>query len=752
MKGISSLGLRLFLTAILSAAMASIAVADDRFEIGDEVEVLILGQWQPGKVVNTNRQGAVLAEFSFAGGKNREILAPNFVRHECELGAVAPVREWQDASGKFEIRASVVQNDGKTVKLRKLDLEEIDVPVDALSKSNQRFLRGVKKGAAPMWPASKKSRGQDLLERTMEEMQERMSGRGRSPQPKPQLPKQAVLERFPICEQYGAQEGASADATDRVSLTPDPLPGYLALPNGGATVQDVPARVSAILPVGGPDGWLLAAIDGDSDASADAKPTRLVWVSLVRNRVEGQQWLPPGEFVVDYHAPSHRLLTRAWRSTYAGFDERKEDKPISIWEVLPTDSQVTPVVRWDPSVDKPKSSDARYSGIGELWRGLADGNTVIHQWERQEIVAWDIASKRMRYRIVRNLSNSIPPILSGGRKYLFVPEEDCVRIHDSLTGRVLSVLPTGHAVYSLALTDDGSRLAAAGNGVVQIWDLTDASIPPQEYEGRAMGGSLFRWQNNERLWTRASSSMCLYSLKHGAVLWSFQFPIALGSHAGHAYDVVRDHAVFAAKQGGMLDEDMLIGAIEIPGPEVDRADASFASFQPKSAAVIKPGSKVRIVVDAGEHNARVQAALESKVQENGWILDPNSSTVLTATMGREKPQQISYYSGNKLVETVTVTRHFSKLVLEHEGEMLLTWGTGDRAPKERYWLRGGETIQERIDAASQPNLEFFDQFRLPKTVDDPRKVQAPGVGTTAFTSQGLRVTRSPFQETPPAPK
>ena len=358
MNGVSSLGLRLFLTTILFMGIASITFADDRFEIGDEVEVMVLGQWQPGKVVNTNRQGAVLAEFSFAGGKNREILAPNFVRHECELGAVAPVREWQDASGKFKIRASVVQNDGKTVKLRKLDLEEIDVPVDALSKSDQRFLRGVKKGAAPIWPATRKSRGRGRMERAIEEMQERTSGRGRSPQP--QLPQQAVLERFPICEQYGAQEGSSADATDRVALTPDPLPGYLALPNGGATVEDVPARVSAILPVGGPDGWLLAALDGDSDASADAKPTKLVWVSVARNKVEGQQWLPPGEFVVDYHAPSHRLLTRAWRSTYADLDERKEDKPLSIWEVLPTDSQVTPVVRWDPSVDKPKSSDTRY--------------------------------------------------------------------------------------------------------------------------------------------------------------------------------------------------------------------------------------------------------------------------------------------------------------------------------------------------------------------------------------------------------
>ena len=97
-----------------------------------------------------NRQGAVLAEFTFAASKKREVFAPNFVRHNCEVGAIAPVREWQDASGKFKIRAAVVRKSDETVKLRKLDLEVIDVPISALSNSDQRFLRKVPKGAAPI--------------------------------------------------------------------------------------------------------------------------------------------------------------------------------------------------------------------------------------------------------------------------------------------------------------------------------------------------------------------------------------------------------------------------------------------------------------------------------------------------------------------------------------------------------------------------------------------------------------------------
>ncbi len=742
MKGCSSLGLRLFLTAILSAAMASIAVADDRFEIGDEVEVLILGQWQPGKVVNTNRQGAVLAEFSFAGGKNREILAPNFVRHECELGAVAPVREWQDASGKFKIRASVVQNDGKTVKLRKLDLEEIDVPVDALSKSNQRFLRGVKKGAAPMWPATRKSSGQDHLERAMAEMQERMSGR-HEPEPDPvsqlELPRQIAFERFAICEQFGAQEGAPADVTDRVALTPDPLPGYLTLQNGGTYVPNdsIFAVVSPILPVGGPDGWLLAAILEDS---AKPSPTQVIWVSLARNKVEGRQLLPAGEVVLDYHAPSHRMLTRAGQERFTTSTVPAEDRPLTVWEVLPSDSQVTPIARWNPSADKPKSSpDKVVHGMSpKLWQGFADGNTVIHQWNPREIVAWDIAAKRMRYRVVRNLEKWAPPILSGSRKYLFVPDIDGVRILDSLTGRTLSVLTTDQPVWRLAITDDGRRLVTTGKDLLHIWELTDASQAPQEHQVGVSRGSVLRWQNDKRFWTRVGSrTMGLYSLEIGAIVWSFQTTSNTGKF--HDYDIVRDRVAFACRKGWEpLTKQLFVGAIDLPGPGMEEAEAAF---DPDSLIALGPVARVKIVVEAGEYKDRVQAALETKVQENGWIIDPNSSTVLTATMGRSEPQKITYYeSSGTQSETVTVTPHFSRIVLEHEGKELLNTGVGDRTPRERYDLREGETIQQKIDETASPRPDFFEWHGIPKIIYSEKR--GDGMGTTYISDRGRRVVES----------
>ena len=350
-------------------------------------------------------------------------------------------------------------------------------------------------------------------------------------------------------------------------------------------------------------------------------------------------------------------------------------------------------------------------------------------------MAWDLSAKRMRYRVVRNVDDRSPPILSGGRKYLFVPDEDGVRIFDSLTGRILSVLRTDQRLGKLAVTDDGRRLAGVGKDILHVWDLTDASTPPQEYPA-SVGGTSFRWQNNERLWFRANAGeMGLYSLKLGAVLWTFRF--GADSQRGHAYQIVRDHVAFAGNKGlDPLAHEAYVGAIALPGPKVDEAEATF---DPDSLIAMRPGSTIRIAVDVGEYKDRVQAALERKVQENGWILDPNSTTVLTATMGRGETEKITYYeSSGARSETVTVTPYFSQIELKREGKIIMSRGVGDRAPAHDYHLKEGETIQQKIDEGASPRPEFFEQVTIPNTIFDPEK-QIRGMGTTTVSDRGLHV-------------
>jgi hypothetical protein len=67
--------------------------------------------------------------------------------------AAREVRTWKDKSGKFSIRAELVESDGTTVKLKKEDGKVISVPVDRLSDQDRQFLESQEKsafgGAAP---------------------------------------------------------------------------------------------------------------------------------------------------------------------------------------------------------------------------------------------------------------------------------------------------------------------------------------------------------------------------------------------------------------------------------------------------------------------------------------------------------------------------------------------------------------------------------------------------------------------------
>jgi hypothetical protein len=261
-----------------------------------------------------------------------------------------------------------------------------------------------------------------------------------------------------------------------------------------------------------------------------------------------------------------------------------------------------------------------------------------------------------------------------------------------------------------------------------------------------------RWQNDERLWAaRDSKTLSLFSLKHRAVLWSFQFSTEPGAAAkfGRVRELVRDHVAYATTAGvlaGPGGKPLAIGAVALPGPGVEEADATFDR---ESLVAIRPGSTIRLVLKTGENDARVQAALEAAIEKSGWVLDPNSSTILTAEMGRADPRQVTYYDWeDNPVETATLTPYFSKVTIEYEGKVVLKRSVGNYAPR-LVFLEQGETVQQKIDEWEKPSVDFFDRLHLPKEVLHPEKID--GVGTTRVTNRGL-VAGAPSAKQPLAPK
>ena len=57
------------------------------------------------------------------------------------------MRTWHDASGRFEIEATLVSLKDQTVTLKRKDGRTIRVPLKRLSAENQKFVRGQSQAA-----------------------------------------------------------------------------------------------------------------------------------------------------------------------------------------------------------------------------------------------------------------------------------------------------------------------------------------------------------------------------------------------------------------------------------------------------------------------------------------------------------------------------------------------------------------------------------------------------------------------------
>jgi hypothetical protein len=488
----------------------------------------------------------------------------------------------------------------------------------------------------------------------------------------------------------------------------------------------------------------------------------LVWASLAQQKIKGQQSLPPFEVVLDYFPPGHRLLTYSAgsESTFAGGGKRAAT--LTLWEVLPTDKQVKPVVRWSVPSDE--------HGNDVVWARLVNKDIVIQRTAQHDLVAWDTAAKKMAYRTKEQSFFGRTPTLSGGRKYLFIPEDSHVRVLESASGNTVMSLPANQAA-AVAISDDGIRAAVINNSTLTIWNLADPTAKPQTCRADTISSSAdttLEWVDAERLMAGGSfGHLDLFSIPHQRVIWNYRFVMA-GGHArsrqGRTHAIVAGHLAYAAAVNPVLDEMLresaagerrapripfgamenmenrrqklvVIGAAKLPGAKVDE---TVASLDPESLLILKPGMSVRLEVNAGADNQRVQAALERVIQKNNWKIDSAASVVVVAEMTRGEPQQITYVPEHLPFrsegQTVTVTPEISRVSVRVNNKIAWSAGTASGAPP-RLNLRAGETVQQMAANWQKPNPAFFDSVQIPDRIYDPEKRN--GLGTSGITTRGL---------------
>jgi len=673
--------------------------AAGRFSPGDLVQIQFLGDWKNGTVVDVNRRGDVLVEYEFAGKLSRKAYAANEVRFVYEENAIAPSRTWSDPTGNFKITAAPLGISNGKIRLRKADMTELEVDVEKLSDVDQRYIARLQKDAGT-------------------------SAAG--------IPNYPPLERFSGDQNFTGKVASPFGAEDgRVAIAPDPIPAYLRLREGGVAFPkpDFWDELNIILPVGGPDSWLLTAVS-NSQRNNKEIPTRLIWASITNKKVSKVQMLPMGEVVLDYHAPSHRLLT------YNKLDDEVFSSRfgLTLWEVMPTDDAVKPLIRWDGS--NPDESRE------EPWARIIDGRLVLHKRGKQEYVGWDVEQKAMTYKVNQESFFAPDAVLSGGGAYVFLPEDKQVRIFDSQTGTAITSIPAPNGSSGVAVSEDGRKCAVLDRNTITLYDLTNAETPPQIYQAETIGTPFtaeLAFVGNDRIMVNSWNSMTLFSLEQKMPIWTYEFDLSAAreKEGRRIKTIVNNHLVYGATLRSGRETGFAVGNVELPGPLVDE---KVAAMDRDELNIITPGTKVRLEVRCEEHSPRVYNALLAKIKENGWVLaQADATAVMYADMTIGKPQRTTYqirgrFGGVEREETVTFTPRISSLKLTVEDKVVWSSGTSNGAPPF-VSLREGNSIQGEVSSYQKANPGFFEQVDIPAELIDPKYKN--GLGTTQVTTRGL---------------
>ncbi|WP_158545354.1 SHD1 domain-containing protein [Bremerella cremea] len=697
------IGLLLSLALLLAIPLTANA---GRFKRGDTVQIYkkFWKKWYTGTVLDISRKsGQLKIQYQDGGRLKTEIFDENIVRFPYEEDAIAPARNWTDASGSFQVMAAPLGIYGDTLKIRKPDMAELEVPISKLSDGDQRYIDRIRRfmgGAAAPTPVNL---------------------------PITRFGRSTTDNEF--------QPAISSD--DRIAILPDPLPSYMKLKEGGAAFGRLGdfsdgEEFGVIIPVGGPDSLVLAS--AERHPRKGEATTRLIWVSIADNKIAAQQKLPPEEYVLDYHPPSHRLLTYSYIDGETLGSKKKI--ALAIWEVLPTDEMATPIVRWEAHPLEGTSVDP--------WAQIIDGRIVLQRWDKGEYVGWNVDQKSVAYRLKQESFRDSLPAFSGTKKYAFLPEQDQVRVFDPMSGIILTALPAPKGSKAVALSEDGKKAAVLDNHQLAVWDLTNANAEPTYFHaddiGRVSVKSMF-WLGDDKIMVKSYRELLLFSLTQRIVIWSYQFEYTTkhGDEERPLVHIVNDHLVYGASvRDNNRNEGLAVGNVKLPGPKV--ADV-FDTVNREDLEITKPGERVRLEVRCGDQlNRDVYYAMLAKIEANQWTLDAENPTlIIYADATKGETQSTTYYNssflsrGSREVTVSYVPNIYTLKVMKGND---LIWSSRRQSGSPMFMtLREGETAQSKVSESQIPNVSFFKYADIPSRII--HKDYRRGLGTTQVTTRGL---------------
>ncbi len=697
-----------FLLFIISIS-APLALAAEKYKVGEEVQVLFLNEWRPATIRDVDKKGSALCEFEFAAASKLQIFNPDQIRRPYEADAIARGRLWSDASGKYNVKAALLKISGGKVELRTEEMKEISIAIEKLSPKDQSFIKQFQNKA------------------------------GLAAVPVPRLPEvESFNDSGAIAigggkgRRWGSREDAHTEES-KLNLAADPVRKGLELKQAGVGFPAVgfAEKVSSLMALGGADNWILASI-GENER----QPTRLMWVSLTKQAVKRIQMLPAGEMLMDYHAASRQLLTYSKRKST---DFGLTGQPVlTVWQTEPATEEPKAVVSWHATIPDDKSW---HNSVP--WVRFANDAIILQRTETHRILAWNIKERALAWQTTQESFFAPEPRMSAGGKYLFLPEDGGLRICDSLTGQLLGQLPMD-GCSGVSAHPAGRLIAVLNRSSIYVADITGAQAT-RKLEANSVGTPFtanFDWVGTDLLSFdgQGGGSIIMFSLKHQLPIWTYQFDS--NAYWGQSWNgarkrgIVDDHLVYAATFTANNRDGLAVGAVQLPS---GKAAEALEMAKADDFLIIKPGAKFRVDITALDHEREIRQAIMNEITVNGWVYDALAPNSIEAEYKRGQSREIRYElqsmrGGGREVQSANIMPFEATIKIKVKNDEV--WATmSSSGPPPVVMMREGDTLQSEVDRANQPVWSFYQTLDIPAQIIDPKK--RGGLGTTAVTNRGL---------------
>lgn len=596
------------------------------------------------------------------------------------LVAAADFRTWNDASGKFSMKAKYIGVQQRKVTLQKEDGSQVEIELSKLSPTDQKYV-AEQQDDNPFKPKSAEPSGEMYAAVTVIDWST-----------------VRMIDPAPVSSKWQVpMPSAGSVANNRKAV---PLP---ATKNFFEKIRGLAIDASAKRG--------LVGYSTEEPGPKKEGTTRLVLCDLESGKTLGNAVTPGVAVPLALGDGGTRAILRSegghgWGNK-STLELRSLDSP-----------QLKVLARWQPGDDL-KGSDRDVAWASFL------GEKRLVTLVGSRLAIWTIDPLKPEYQLT--VRSGSKPALSPDRKLLAFAGNKEYGVLDLTTGTVLATrsLPHEHAMATaLAFSPSGAKLACAAMNKTEVVDTVTGNVLAEMKDITLAPWSTLAWTSEEFL---LCGTVVIDPIRQIRV-WDYPGADSLVPAAGVCWAAIAD---VHNRPGVLLP-------LRLPHPAAKVAlDRTLAD---PNYVVMKPGMTVTVDVDGiadADQRTPALAALTKKLEANGYQVGPNAAITLKAGTQIGEEREVRYHTFGTPFggdQTYRIREYRSVIEFIWEGQSLWTTGTSNVPGFVR--LKQGETMEQHLREQEKPNHQVFATVELPKQLTKPTKGTA--LGLTRISATGLQ--------------